>query len=51
MAKVYKAFDRRLEVYREIKILSPAYATHPEIRKRLGLDLTLAASGLPRRPG
>ncbi len=34
MAKVYKAFDRRLEVYRAIKILSPAYATHPEIRKR-----------------
>lgn len=34
MAKVYKAFDRRLEVYRAIKILSPAYASHPEIRKR-----------------
>ncbi len=34
MAKVYRAFDRRLEVHRAIKVLSPAYAAHPEIRKR-----------------
>jgi len=34
MAKVYKAFDKRLEVYRAIKVLSPTYAAHAEIRKR-----------------
>ena len=34
MAKVHRAYDRRLDVYRAIKILSPELYAHPTIRRR-----------------